>query len=114
MSRLIMNFSNHSARHMRSCISFRFAFACLGLVNFCGLDAGHHLFLGDEMIDAFQQTEQALHVPAPFVEHIIRVARLREAHDAGGPVDLGMDRLRSHQLADVLLRLVLCKVEELC
>ena len=65
------------------------------------------------MIDPLEQAEQALHVEAPLVEDVVGVAGLREADDAGWPVDLGKHRLGRHQLADVLLRLVLGQVEQL-
>ncbi len=77
------------------------------------LDGGHHLLLGDEVVDALEQAEQALHVEAPLVEDVVGVARLGEADDARGAVDLGEDRLGRHQLADVLLGFVLGQVEQL-
>ena len=65
------------------------------------------------MINALQQPQQALHVRAPLVQHIVRIARLGKVYDARRAVDLGVDRLRGHEIADVLLRLLLRQVEQL-
>ena len=96
--------------HLRC--SFRLALDGL-LIDLGRLDARHHLLLSDQMVHTLQEAEQALHVPAPLVEDIVRVARLGEGDDAGWPVDLGVDGLRRHQLADVLLCLVLCQIQKL-
>jgi len=93
---------------------FRLALGYLALVDLGGLDASHHLLLGDEMINALQQTQQALHVAAPLVQYVVCVSRLRECDYARGPVDFGVDGLCRHQLADVLLRLVFGEIQQLC
>lgn len=77
------------------------------------LDARHHLLFGDEVIDSLQQSQQALHVAAPFVQDVIGVSGLGKAHDASRSVNLGVDRLGRDQLAYVLFRLILCQVEQL-
>ena len=73
----------------------------------------HHLLLRDQMIDPFQQAQEALHAPTPFIQHLVRVARLGERDDAGRAVDFGVDRLGRDELADVAFRLVLVQVEQL-
>lgn len=87
--------------------------ASAGSTTRAGLDTGHHLLLGDEVIDTLEEAEQALHVGGPLVQDIVDVAGLGKRHDAGGAVDARVHRLGAHQLADVLLRLVLRQVEEL-
>jgi hypothetical protein len=77
------------------------------------LDSSHHFLLGDQMVDSLQQPQQALHVPAPLVQYIICVSWLGEVNDSGWTIDLSIYGLRSHQLADVLLRLIFCEVEKL-
>lgn len=79
----------------------------------CGLDASHHLLLGDEMINSLQQTQQALHVVAPFVQNIISISWLGKADNLCGTINLGVDCLGGDKLADVLLSLILGEIEEL-
>ena len=64
------------------------------------------------MINPFQQPQQTLHIPTPLIQHIIRTARLRKTHHARGAIDLGVDRLVRHQLADVLLRLGRLEIQQ--
>lgn len=86
-----------------------------------GLDRGiahrlypsHHLLLRDQMIDPLQQAQKALHAPAPFVQHFIRISSLGKRDDSRRPVDLGVDRLSRDQLTDVAFRLFLVQVEQL-
>lgn len=77
------------------------------------LNASHHFLLGDQMVDALQQAEQALHTPAPLVQHLIRISRLGETNQSRRAVDLGVDRFGRDELADVGLGLVLVEVEQL-
>lgn len=77
------------------------------------LNSGHHLFLRDQMIDPLQQSQQTLHVSTPLVQDIICVSWLGEIDDPGRSINLGVDSLRSDQLADVFLRLVFRQVEQL-
>lgn len=77
------------------------------------LNPRHHLLLGNQVIDALQQAQQALHVEAPLIQRVVGVARLGEADDALGTVDLGVDRLGRDELTDVLFRLVLRQVQQL-
>jgi hypothetical protein len=84
---------------------------CLG--NFCRLNASHHFFLRDQVVDSLKQTEQALHVSAPLIQHIICVSWLGEADDPGRSVNLGIHSFRCDQLADVLLCLILSQIEKL-
>ena len=64
------------------------------------------------MIDPLQQAQQTLHAPAPLIQHFIRIPDPLKTDDPGGSVDLGIHRLRRHQVADVLLRLHLAEVEQ--
>ena len=77
------------------------------------LDSSHHFLFGDQMVNSLQQSQQALHVSTPLVQHIICVSWLGEVNDSGWTIDLGVHSLCSHQLADVFLRLILCQVEKL-
>lgn len=72
----------------------------------------HHFFLGNQVVDALQVVQQALHVTAPLVQHVISVARLREADQPSGTVNLGVNCLRCHQVTDVLLGLLLGQIQE--
>ena len=76
------------------------------------LDPGHHLLLCNEVIDPLKQTQETLHVEAPLVQNVVGIARLGEAHNPRRPVDFGINRLGCHQLADVLLRLVLSQIQQ--
>ena len=78
-----------------------------------GLNAGHHLLLGDEMVDAFQQAQQTLHAGAPLVQHHVGVSRFGEIDHSRRPVDLGVDGLGRDELADVGFGFVLVEVEQL-
>ena len=84
---------------------------CLG--NFCRLDASHHFFLGDQVVDSLKQTKQAFHVSAPLIQYIICVSWLGKADDSSRSVDLGVHSLRCDQLADIFFCLVLSQIEEL-
>ena len=77
------------------------------------LNPSHHLLLGDQMVDALQQAQQAPHAATPLVEHLVRVPGLGETDHPSRPIDLRIHRLRRDQLADVLLRLLLIEIEEL-
>lgn len=77
-----------------------------------GEDPRHHLLLRDQVVDPLQQPQKALHVAAPFVQHVVRIARLGEVDQSGWTVDLGVDRLRTDQLADVLLGFLLRQVQQ--
>lgn len=77
------------------------------------LNPSHHLLLGDQMVNTFQVTQQALHISTPLIQHIIRIPRLREIDNPGWTIDLGIHRLSSNQLADVLLRLVFGEIKQL-
>ena len=83
------------------------------LRNFCRLNASHHFFLRDQVVDSLKQTEQALHVSAPLIQYIICVSWLGKADDSGRSVDLRIHSFRCNQLADVLLCLVFGQIEEL-
>ena len=72
----------------------------------------HHLLLRNQMINPLQQSQQALHIPAPLIQHVVRAPRLREAHHLRGAVDLRIHRLVRHQLRQVLLRLVGLEIEQ--
>lgn len=78
-----------------------------------GLNPRHHLLLGDQVIDSLQQAQEALHAPAPLVQHLVGVARLGETDHFGGPVDLGVDGFGGDELADVGFRFVFVQVEQL-
>ena len=78
-----------------------------------GENPSHHLLLGDEMINALQQSQQILHITAPFIQHIVGIPRLGKIDQPRRPIDLGVYRLQRHQLADVLLRLLLGQVQQL-
>lgn len=58
--------------------------------------------------------EQTLHVARPLVEHFVSITSLLKADESGRAVDLGVDGLADNKVADVLLRLFLTKVEQLC
>lgn len=77
------------------------------------LNVGHHLLLGNEMINTLEVAQQALHVGAPLVQDVICISGLREAYNTRRAIDLGVDSLGGDQLADVLLRLVLCEIQQL-
>lgn len=83
------------------------------LLPFDGLDPGHHLLLCNEMVDSFKQTEQALHVAGPLIEHLVSVSLLLEANQSRRTINLCVDGLADDQLANVLLRLLFAQVEEL-
>jgi hypothetical protein len=87
--------------------------ARLTLLHLRWLDPSHHLFLGNEMINPLQQSQQALHVSAPLVQDIIRILGFGETDDASGTIDPRVDGLGSDQFRDVLLRLVLAEIEQL-
>src|SRR5699024_3069765 len=48
----------------------------LALIAPSGKDSGHHLFLGNQVVDALQMVQKTLHVTAPLVQNIISVAGL--------------------------------------
>lgn len=73
----------------------------------------HHLLLRDEMVNPLQQPKQTLHVTAPLIQHIVRIARLSKVDQPRRTINLRMDGLRRYQLADVLLRLLLRQIEQL-
>ncbi len=77
------------------------------------MDAGHHFFLCDQVVDSLKQTKQALHISTPFVQNIVCISGLREADNSGGSIDFGVNGLRSDQLADILLRLIFRQIEQL-
>ena len=77
------------------------------------LNPSHHLLFRNQMVNALQQAEQVLHIRAPLVQHIVRIARFGKVHDPRRTVDLGVDRLHGDQVADVLFRLLLSQVEQL-
>ena len=81
--------------------------ASLSLLHLGRLNPGHHLLLRDQMVNALEQTQKALHATAPLVENIIGIARLGEADNLSRPINLGIDGLRSDQLGNILLSLVL-------
>ena len=85
----------------------------LALLRFSWLDSSHHFFLSNEVVNPFKEPKQTLHVRAPLVQDVIRISRPGKADNACWSVDLCVDRLRGHQLADVLLSLILGQVEEL-
>lgn len=76
-------------------------------------DSGHHLLLGNQVVDAFQVVQEALHVTAPFIQHVVRVTRLGKADQPSWAVNLGVNRLRCDQVANVLLGLFLSQVQKL-
>lgn len=51
---------------------------------------------------------------APFVQYVVRITGFGEADNSCRSVDLGIYRLGSDQFADVLLRLILRKIQQLC
>lgn len=75
--------------------------------------AGKYALFRDQMIDSLQQPEQAFHIPAPLVQHIIRTIRLLEADESCRPINLRVDGLGRHKLAYVLLRLLLVEIKQL-
>mgnify|MGYP006996944088 FL=1 len=60
----------------------------LALVTASGLDTGHHLLLGDQMVDPLEQTQQILHVAAPLVQHVIRIPGFGKVDQPRRSVDL--------------------------
>ncbi len=86
---------------------------CLDSIISNRLNPRHHLLLRDKMIDPLQQAQQTPHAPAPLIEHLIRISRLRKSDNSSGPVNLGIHRLRRHQRADITLRLVLFQIQQL-
>lgn len=86
---------------------------CLHRVIAHRLYPSHHLLLRNQMIDSLQQAQKTLHAPAPFVQHFICISRLGKRDDSRRPVDLGVDRLSRHKLADVAFRLFLVQIEQL-
>lgn len=85
----------------------------LALVTSGGHDPSHHFLLGNQVINAFQVIQKALHITAPLVQHIISVARFGKVDEPGWAVNLGVNRLRCDQVTDVLLRLLLGQIQEL-
>lgn len=65
------------------------------------------------MIDAFQQSQQALHAPAPLIQHLIRLPRLRKHHHSIRPVNLRIHGFRGHEFRDVAFRFFFVEVEQL-
>ena len=78
-----------------------------------GLDPSHHLLLGDQVIDALQQAEQALHAPTPLVQHLVSIPGLGEADDPGRTVDFRVHSLGGHELTDVGFSFVFVEIEKL-
>ena len=76
-------------------------------------DPGHHLFLGNQVVDALQVAQKALHVTAPFVQHVVGITGLGEADQPSRAVDLGVNRLRCDQVANVFLSFFLSQIQEL-
>jgi hypothetical protein len=77
------------------------------------LDAGHHLFLGNEMINPLKQAKQVLHVTAPLVQNVVRVPGFGKVDQPRGTVNLSVDGLQGDQVADVLLGFFLGQIQEL-
>lgn len=78
-----------------------------------GLDAGHHLLLGDQMVDPLEQTQQTLHVAAPLVQNVIGIPGFGKVDQSRGSVNLSVDGLRCDQITNVLLRLFLSQIQQL-
>ena len=78
------------------------------------LDTRHHLLLRDQVINALQQTKQALHVSAPLVQHLVRITLLLEADKLCGAIDTSEDGLVDDQVGDVLFGFLGRQVEKLC
>lgn len=82
----------------------------LALVTPGGHDPSHHFLLGNQVVDAFQVIQKALHITAPLVQHIISVAGLGKVDEPGWAVNLGVNRLCCDQVTDVLLRFLLGQI----
>ena len=86
--------------------SIHYSKSLFGRLNPC-----HHLFLGDKMIDSLQETQEALHVVTPLIENIVSISGLSEANNSCRSVNLGINGLGGYKLANVLLGLVLGKIQ---
>lgn len=78
-----------------------------------GLDTGHHLLLGNQMVDPLEQTQQILHVAAPLVQNVIGIPGFGKVDQPRGSVNLRVDGLRCDQITNVLLRLFLSQIQQL-
>ncbi len=74
----------------------------------------HHLLLRDQMIDSLEYTQQGFHIPTPLVQYIIRLSWFREADDARGTIDAGIDRLGGDQFTQIFLCFRGIETEEVC
>ena len=84
----------------------------------CHLDdlsnAMNYLLLGNQVASLLDEPQKCIDILRPLIQNLVGVLGFRKRDNTGRTIDLGIDRLRHHELGQEFLAILGGQIQKLC